>query len=55
MPTCSASAAELALYLTVRAEIFAKKSFFTCQCVATLCVVLVPMFMTNTASYGAGT
>ena len=53
MPTCSASATELALYLIVREETFFKKTFFTCQCVATLCVVFLPMFVTNTPSYGA--
>jgi hypothetical protein len=53
MPTCSATAFELAVYLIVRAESFYKKTFFTCQCVTTLGVVLVPLFMTNTSSYGA--
>jgi hypothetical protein len=53
IPACSASASELAVYLVVRADTFYKKTFFTCQCVATLCVVLVPLFVTSTASYGA--
>jgi hypothetical protein len=53
VPTCSASASELAVYLIVRGEAFYKKTFFACQCVATLCVVLLPLFVTNTPSYGA--
>jgi hypothetical protein len=53
MPTCSASAFELAAYLTVRSEAFYKKSFFVCPSVATLCVVLLPLFITKTVSYGA--
>ena len=32
---------------------FYKKTFFTCQCVATLLVVLLPLFVTNTPSHGA--
>ena len=51
--TCSASASELAVFLIVRGETFYKKTFFTGQCVATLCVVLLPLFVTNTPSYGA--
>jgi hypothetical protein len=53
MFTCSASAFELALYLIVRGETFYKKTFFTCQCIATLLVALLPLFVTSTASYGA--
>ena len=53
MPTCSASASERAVYLIVRGETFYKKTFFTCQCVITLSVILLPLFMTNTPSYGA--
>ena len=53
MPTCSASAFELAVYLAVRADTFYKKTFFMCQCLATFCVVLLPLFVTNTPSYGA--
>ena len=68
MPTCSASASELALYLILRSEAFElacylatrshtfhKKSFFACLSVTSLCVVLVPLFVTNTLSYGAAT
>ena len=53
MPTCSASATELAVYLIVRGEAFYRKTFFTCQCVATLLGVLLPLFITNTPSHGA--
>jgi hypothetical protein len=53
MPTCSASASELALYIAVRGKAFYKRTFFTCQCVTTLFVVLLPLFVTNTPSYGA--
>jgi hypothetical protein len=51
--TCSASALGLAVFLIVRGETFYKKTFFTGQCVATLCVVLLPLFVTNTPSHGA--
>jgi len=53
MPTCNLSAAELACCLVVRSETFYAKTFFTCQSVATLLVILLPLFVTNTASYGA--
>jgi hypothetical protein len=53
MPTCSASAFELAVYLIVRGETFCKKPFFACQCVATLLAFLLPLSITNTPSYGA--
>jgi hypothetical protein len=53
MPTCSASAFELACYLIVRSETFYTKTFFACLYVTTLCVILLPLFVTNTASYGA--
>ena len=51
--TCSASAFELVVYLTVRADAFYRKSFFACLSVVTVGIVLLPLFMTNTASYGA--
>ena len=53
MPTCNPSALELAIYLTVRSETFYPKTFFSCQSVATLLVILLPLFVTNTASYSA--
>ena len=53
MPTCNPSAFELACCLVVRSEKFYAKTFFTCQSVATLLVILLPLFVTNTASYGA--
>ena len=53
MPTCILSAFELACCLVVRSETFYAKTFFTCQSVATLLVILHPLFVTNTASYGA--
>jgi hypothetical protein len=53
MPNCSAPAFELACYLTVRRKTFNSVAFFACQSVATVCVVLLPLFVTNTASCGA--
>jgi hypothetical protein len=53
MPTCNPSAFELACCVIVRSDTFYPKTFFTCQSVATLLVILVPLFVTNTASYGA--
>ena len=53
MPTCNPSALELAIYLTVRSETFYPKTFFSCQSVATLLVILLPLFVTNSASYSA--
>jgi hypothetical protein len=37
----------------MRSETFFTKTFFACQSVATLCVILLPLFVTNTTSYGA--
>jgi hypothetical protein len=53
MPTCSASASVLALYLIVRGENFYRKTFFACPCVVTLFGIVLPLFVTNTLSYGA--
>jgi hypothetical protein len=53
IPTCNVSALELTCCLIVRSERFYAKTFFSCQSVATLCVVLLPLFVTKTASYGA--
>ena len=53
MPTCNPSAFELACCLVARSETFYAKTFFTCQSVATLLVIVLPLFVTNTASYGA--
>jgi hypothetical protein len=53
MPTCNLSAFELACCLVVRGDTFYPKTFFTCQVVATLLVILLPLFVTNTAPYGA--
>ena len=53
MPTCNPSAFELACCLIVRSETFYRKTFFACQVVATVLVILRPLFVTNAASYGA--
>jgi hypothetical protein len=53
MPTCNPFAFELACFFIVRSETFYPKTFFACQSVATLSVILLPMFITNTVSYGA--
>ena len=54
MPTCNLSAFELACCLVVRSEKFYAKTFFICQSVATLLVILLPLFVTNAASHGLG-
>jgi hypothetical protein len=53
MPTCNPSAFELACCLFVRSDTFYVKTFFTCQSVATLLFILLPLFVTNTTSHGA--
>jgi hypothetical protein len=54
MPDCSASAFELVCYFTVRGVTFYRKvGLFACLSVVNLCVVLLPLFMTQTISYGA--
>jgi hypothetical protein len=53
IPTCNPSAFELACCVIVRSENFYPKTFFACQAVATLSVIFLPLFFTNTASYGA--
>jgi hypothetical protein len=53
MPTCNLSAFELACCLVVRSDTFYAKTLFTCQSVATLLVILLPLFVTNAASHGA--
>jgi hypothetical protein len=47
------SAFELACCLKMRSDTFYAKTFFACQSAVTLSVVLLPLFVTNTASYGA--
>jgi hypothetical protein len=53
MPTCDPSAFEKACCVIVRSETFYPKTFFACQVVATVLVILLPLFVTNTASHGA--
>jgi hypothetical protein len=53
MPTWfNPTAAELACYLTLRSPHFYYKSFFTSLVAATLCVDLLPLFVTGTSSGG---
>jgi hypothetical protein len=54
MPTCDVlPALEIACHVAVRSEKFHAKTFYTSLAAGTLCVVLLPLFVTNTASYGA--
>jgi len=53
VPTCNLPAFEMACCLIVRSETFYPKTFLACQAVATVSVILLPLFVTNTASYGA--
>jgi hypothetical protein len=54
MPTwLNPTAAELACYVTLRGPHFYAKTFFTFLVTATLLVVLLPLFVTGTSSYGA--
>ena len=54
MPTCNAFPAfELACHVAIRKETFHAKTFYASLTAATLCVVLLPLFVTGTASYGA--
>ena len=48
-----AAAAELACLLTTRSEAFHPKAFITGIIAITLCVFLLPLFVTGTWSYGA--
>ena len=47
------AAAELAWHVTFRGPTFYTKTFFTFLVAATICVDLLPLFMTGTSSYGA--
>jgi hypothetical protein len=54
MPTCGAIPAfEIACHVAVRSETFHAKTFYACLAATNLCVVLIPLFVTSTASYGA--
>jgi hypothetical protein len=54
MPTCfSLAAAELACYLVIRSPAFHAKTFCTSLVACTLFVVLLPLLVTGTSSYGA--
>ena len=54
MPTWfNPTTAELACYVTLRGPHFYAKTFFTSLVAATLCVDLLPLFVTGTSSYGA--
>jgi hypothetical protein len=54
MPTCGAfPALELACHVAVRSEAFHAKAFYASLAATSLCVVLLPLFVTNTLSYGA--
>jgi hypothetical protein len=52
---CSILALELACYLALRSETFYVQTFTTFLCGVTLCVVMSPLFLTGTTSYGAAT
>jgi hypothetical protein len=55
MPTCSGAlpALELACHLIVRRRTFHARAFFAFLAATTVCIVLLPLFVTDTASYGA--
>ena len=53
MPSCSAAAFELACHVAVRSKTFYGKAFVTGLAAVTLCIILIPLFMTDTPSYGA--
>ena len=44
---------ELACFRTVRKDTFHGKTFFACLAASTFCVVLLPLFVTGTTSFGA--
>jgi hypothetical protein len=53
IPTCNAAALELSCYLAVRAKTFYARGFSILLAAITLCVVLLPLIVTGTMSYGA--
>jgi hypothetical protein len=54
MPTCiSPSATERWCFLAVRKETFCAKTVYACLAAITLCVALLPVFVTGAASFGA--
>ena len=54
MPTCAAfPALERACHVAVRSETFHAKTFYAFLAATDLCVVLLPLFVTNSTSYGA--
>ena len=54
IPTCGAfPALERTCHVVVRSETFYAKSFYASLAAGTLCVILLPLFVTGTASYGA--
>jgi hypothetical protein len=55
MPTCSGAlpALELACHLIVRRRTFHARALYAFFAAITVCVVLLPLFLTDTASYGA--
>jgi hypothetical protein len=54
MPNCNAFPAfELTCHVTVRSETFHAKTFYAFLAATDLCVVLLPLFVTNSTSYGA--
>ena len=54
MPFCGAfPALELACHVAIRSETFHAKTFYASLAAANLSVMLLPLFVTDTASYGA--
>ena len=54
MPTCSTPAAiELGWFLAVRKETFRVETLYACLAAITVCVALLPLTLTGTASFGA--
>jgi hypothetical protein len=55
MPTCSTAlpALELVCHIIVRRRKFHARAFFAFLATITVCVVVLPLFVTDTVSYGA--
>ena len=54
LPTCGAIPAfELACHVAIRSETFHAKAFYASLASGTLCVVLLPLFVSETTSYAA--
>jgi hypothetical protein len=56
MPTCTCGAypaVEMACFVAIRSKTFHATTFYASLAATNLCVVMIPLFVTNTTSYGA--